>query len=110
MAGHLGSPANSGEPTRTRKWVPAPVPSWPAWPRCAALSSSTSTGSAPAVPQALAQRLAVIPVRVTIPRRSGLLAVLHVAAQVERLRDHEQRHQAQAAEQLEVDPGVWCRS
>src|SRR4051812_37967268 len=94
---NLARPANFGEAIRTRKWVPKPVPSAPAWPACCQLSSSTSSrvGARDSSSRARSAS-AVMPVAMSIG--------LDVAAQVERLREDEQHHEADAAECLEVHP------
>src|SRR5512145_1629974 len=86
-------PAKRGE-TMVRRQCVLPPGRAPAWPSCCALSSTSSSASGSRV-----------------ARRSRILAatlILFVdeAAQQRGLREHEQQHQAHAAEQLEVHPVV----
>src|SRR5918999_3107882 len=86
-------PAKGGDTMLSRQCVPPPG-CQPACPACFGLSSisSTSSGSSAA-------------------RRSRILASTSIflfdeAGKDQRLREHEEQHQAHAAEQLEVDPVV----
>src|SRR5688572_24499867 len=89
----VGWPRKRGE-TMVRRQCVLPPGRAPAWPACCELSStrSSATGSSAA-------------------RRSRILAatlilLFDVAREHHGLRQHENQHQAHAAEQLEIDPVV----
>src|SRR5688500_15221528 len=86
-------PAKRGDTMLSRQCVPPPG-CQPAWPACFELSSMSSTSSG----SSAASRSRIL--------AATLIFLFGEAGEDQRLREHEEQHQAHAAEQLEVDPMV----
>src|SRR5262245_5813528 len=95
----VGLPAKAADTIVSRQCV-LPPGAAPAWPACCALSSTRSICVGASAPRRR---------RISAGTSPGLLLraflLLHVAREEHRLREHEQHHQADAADQLELDPG-----